>query len=227
MKCGSCGAPLPHGKVKCQYCGASTDIDLGGKHYFTTHQPTEPRICCVCTSTMETLNVQSEDAPFYIERCPKCLGLFFDPGELDALVDVNIRSVFSVDSLSLAGLQAQNTGDEVCYRKCPVCKKIMNRENYGKSSGVIIDQCREHGVFLDAGELQRILQWTRVGGKLAADTEQKAQAEAEARAEKWKKQDLAKAKQGSLFGSNENTPTFGEPKTSLGKLGEFLIRLMD
>ena len=44
----------------------------------------------------------------------------------------------------------------------------MNRVNYGQSSGVIADQCRDHGVHLDAGELRRILSWVRAGGRVAA-----------------------------------------------------------
>jgi hypothetical protein len=43
----------------------------------------------------------------------------------------------------------------------------MNRVNYGQASGVIADQCRDHGVYLDAGELRRILSWVRAGGRVA------------------------------------------------------------
>ena len=50
------------------------------------------------------------------------------------------------------------------YRPCPVCSASMNRRNYGYDSGVIIDLCREHGVWFDAEELARILAWVRAGG---------------------------------------------------------------
>jgi Zn-finger nucleic acid-binding protein len=40
----------------------------------------------------------------------------------------------------------------------------MNRQNYGKRSGVIIDHCKEHGVWFDDQELERILAWIRRGG---------------------------------------------------------------
>jgi Zn-finger nucleic acid-binding protein len=50
------------------------------------------------------------------------------------------------------------------YRPCPVCDGLMNRRNYGGSSGVIIDLCREDGIWFDADELARILAWVRAGG---------------------------------------------------------------
>jgi Zn-finger nucleic acid-binding protein len=51
------------------------------------------------------------------------------------------------------------------YRPCPSCKQLMVRRNYAHASGVIIDLCREHGVWFDADELARILAWVRAGGK--------------------------------------------------------------
>jgi Zn-finger nucleic acid-binding protein len=54
---------------------------------------------------------------------------------------------------------------ESLYRKCPVCETVMNRRNFGKRSGVIVDTCREHGHWFDAHELDRILRWIRQGGE--------------------------------------------------------------
>ena len=39
----------------------------------------------------------------------------------------------------------------------------MTRRNYARRSGVIIDFCAQHGVWFDADELARILQWVRSG----------------------------------------------------------------
>jgi Zn-finger nucleic acid-binding protein len=44
----------------------------------------------------------------------------------------------------------------------------MNRRNHGRKSGVIVDACREHGVWFDAEELERILHWIREGGERRA-----------------------------------------------------------
>ena len=40
----------------------------------------------------------------------------------------------------------------------------MNRRNYGKRSGVIVDVCRAHGVWFDNEELTRVLEFVRAGG---------------------------------------------------------------
>ena len=40
----------------------------------------------------------------------------------------------------------------------------MHRRNYGRKSGVILDTCRQHGVWFDQGELDSVLEWIRHGG---------------------------------------------------------------
>jgi len=42
----------------------------------------------------------------------------------------------------------------------------MNRINFGHRSGVIVDQCRPHGLWLDSGELKHLLDWKKAGGQL-------------------------------------------------------------
>jgi Zn-finger nucleic acid-binding protein len=40
----------------------------------------------------------------------------------------------------------------------------MNRKNFRRISGVIIDECGRHGVWLDAGELEKIRHFIADGG---------------------------------------------------------------
>src|SRR5262249_47279073 len=42
----------------------------------------------------------------------------------------------------------------------------MLRKNFGESSGVIVDLCKHHGVWLDHRELERILAFVSAGGLL-------------------------------------------------------------
>jgi Zn-finger nucleic acid-binding protein len=53
---------------------------------------------------------------------------------------------------------------EVHYRRCVACGKMMNRLNFARLSGTIIDVCKGHGAFLDAGELHAIVAFIRQGG---------------------------------------------------------------
>jgi len=52
----------------------------------------------------------------------------------------------------------------VSYRRCVECGTMMNRVNFGKMSGTVVDVCRGHGTFLDAGELHDIVQFIHEGG---------------------------------------------------------------
>ena len=40
----------------------------------------------------------------------------------------------------------------------------MNRMNFGRLSGTIVDVCRGHGTFLDRGELHQVVQFILEGG---------------------------------------------------------------
>ena len=57
-----------------------------------------------------------------------------------------------------------DTSKKWSYRKCPVCSAMMQRRNYARRSGVIIDVCREHGIWFDDNQLQQILAWIKQGG---------------------------------------------------------------
>jgi Zn-finger nucleic acid-binding protein len=56
------------------------------------------------------------------------------------------------------------TAPEVRYRRCVACGTMMNRLNFGRVSGTVIDVCKGHGVFLDAGELHQIVVFLQSGG---------------------------------------------------------------
>lgn len=52
----------------------------------------------------------------------------------------------------------------VNYRLCPDCNVAMVRFNFGRSSDVVLDMCREHGTWFDVGELQKTLIFINNGG---------------------------------------------------------------
>ena len=166
-RCNACTAPLPPHIAVCEYCGTQNDVDLRGIHEFTVNKPESSRVCPDCDIPLQTIDLQVE-GKFYIERCDRCLGLFFDPGELEALMDRSVSNVFSIDRKRLYALVREQTNGpkKIAYRKCPVCRQLMNRINFGTRSGVIVDQCRTHGAWLDSGELKRLLDWKKAGGQL-------------------------------------------------------------
>jgi Zn-finger nucleic acid-binding protein len=50
------------------------------------------------------------------------------------------------------------------YRPCLRCGTMMNRMNFGRRSGTVIDVCRGHGTFLDRGELHQVVRFIHAGG---------------------------------------------------------------
>jgi Zn-finger nucleic acid-binding protein len=52
----------------------------------------------------------------------------------------------------------------VSYRPCVRCGTLMNRVNFARLSGTIVDVCRGHGTFLDEGELQAVVGFIQGGG---------------------------------------------------------------
>jgi len=171
--CINCAAPLPVNSISCDYCGSRNDIDLKGVHYYTTHEADAERVCPRCSISLKTIDLKVKGR-FLIERCDACLGLFFDPGELEAVLEASVSNVFEINRTQLGQLNATGAGDKlpVAYIKCPVCAVLMNRVNFGVRSGVVVDRCREHGIWLDGGELRRLCAWMKAGGKLLSQERQ-------------------------------------------------------
>ena len=165
--CSNCSAPLLAHTSICEYCCSRNDVDLKGLHEYTVTKPESPRNCPACGTALQTINL-SGDGKYYIERCERCMGLFFDPGELEMLLDKSVHNVFNIDNRGINRLIKDRSGQKrkVQYLKCPVCSNIMNRMNFGKKSGVIIDRCKAHGIWLDSGELKHIMEWRKAGGKM-------------------------------------------------------------
>ncbi|MHB8057346.1 MAG: zf-TFIIB domain-containing protein [Desulfuromonadaceae bacterium] len=165
--CTNCSAPLPQASIICAYCGSRNDIDLKGVHYYTTHEVETERTCPRCSISLRTIDLNL-NGKFLIERCDECFGLFFDPNELETLLEATVSNVFTINKSRLDASKAVTKAGEqgAFYIKCPVCSKIMNRINFGTNSGVIVDRCKEHGVWLDGGELKHLFEWMKAGGKL-------------------------------------------------------------
>jgi len=57
----------------------------------------------------------------------------------------------------------------VRYRKCPSCGEPMLRRNFHGSSGVVVDVCGPHGIWLDRGELATLIEFASTGAMAKAD----------------------------------------------------------
>jgi len=170
-RCKSCSAPLTG--IICRYCGARNNVDLGPFRPMNV-RPNQVRHCPVCHTPLRTIDVGTK-VPFLIERCDSCFGLFFDNEELESMIDLSVKGARNVNVKVLQELtENPRYVDVVVYRRCPVCRKHMNRKNFGGRSGVIIDVCAEHGIWLDPGELKQIMEWVKAGGLKRAEAQRQA-----------------------------------------------------
>ena len=165
--CKFCSAPLPAYSSRCEYCGAKNDVDLRGIHDYSVAQQDSQRLCPICNISMKTICLK-EIEKFEVERCPTCMGLFFDPEELNTLLDSSVNQVYNINLKKIWEMNQvpQKSPERTSmYIKCPVCRQLMNRVNFGARSGVIIDKCKD-GIWLDNGELRKLLEWRKAGGQL-------------------------------------------------------------
>ena len=209
--CTNCSAPLPQDSIRCEYCGSRNDTDLRGVHYYTTHEIESERVCPRCNIGLKTIDLNI-NGRFLIERCDECLGLFFDPNELESLLEATVANVFTINRSQLDSINnSMKTGDYgVSYVKCPVCGKIMNRVNFGTKSGVIVDRCKEHGVWLDGGELRHLFEWMKAGGKLLQQKKDEQLRKTEEREQEREKRSMqTRSASGTLYPDDPDFNQFG------------------
>ena len=120
--------------------------------------------CPRCRSDLQALRLGATTA----RECGACGGLWLDPDSLQRLVTARDENAGVVGMLSSRAASATATPDVVRYIPCPSCAKLMNRVNFARASGVILDICKTHGVWLDRGELQGVLQFVANGGLATA-----------------------------------------------------------
>jgi Zn-finger nucleic acid-binding protein len=107
-------------------------------------------------------------------ECPRCSGLFLKREAFEAVTkDADTRAKVRLAeppadaapaSAAPPGKRASGAFPAVRYRPCPACRKLMNRSNYGGGSGIVLDACRDHGLWFDKGELAAIVDFLEKGG---------------------------------------------------------------
>lgn len=94
-----------------------------------------------------------------VDLCARCGGVWLDDGELESL----LASDENAQAPSPHPSNPAMTGP-IVYRRCPRCEGWLARNNFRHVSGVIIDTCPDHGVWLDKGEYESIRAFLQSGG---------------------------------------------------------------
>jgi Zn-finger nucleic acid-binding protein len=113
--------------------------------------------CPVCAAPLTSV----DSGPGSVHDCQTCGGQFVEHALLRELLEE--RLVYRAP-LSLRATRMNPLDQPLHYVRCPSCRELMNRRNFGKTSGIIVDECHRHGIWFDAGELPRILAFVQAGG---------------------------------------------------------------
>ncbi len=114
-----------------------------------------------------------------LKECERCLGLWLDVREFEKLcADREKQSAVLGVAMQAPGNVVRSTG-KVQYVPCPECSQLMNRLNFARCSGVIVDVCKGHGTWFDRDELSGIVEFIHSGGLEASRTKEKLALEEE------------------------------------------------
>ena len=146
---------------KCEYCGKEINkkymiCPLCGGHLHEGEKFLTPE----CPRCKVSLTVHFKSGEEY-DICPKCGGLWLDRGEFRLFT--REYDVYRKDDDKGEYLR-EPSKDPLEYIPCVRCGKLMNRKNFAKLSGLILDECGTHGVWLDSGELGKIRHFIADGG---------------------------------------------------------------
>jgi Zn-finger nucleic acid-binding protein len=95
-------------------------------------------------------------------ECGKCGGTWVDAQTFERLCADREGQAAVLHRFPAAARRAIDM--TVRYRPCVTCGTMMNRLNFGKISGTVVDVCKGHGTYLDAGELHLIVGFIQDGG---------------------------------------------------------------
>jgi Zn-finger nucleic acid-binding protein len=104
-----------------------------------------------------------EGDPLHLFECRRCAGMWLDRDVFHSLVERARQGRSGLPAASRHGAGPPPT-EGWSYRPCPLCSGLMNRRNYGRRSGILLDVCLRHGVWFDHQELPQVLEWVRRGG---------------------------------------------------------------
>lgn len=177
LRCPSCGAPATPDSTACPYCGTllalvgcpSCFAKLFRGTRFCAHcgaesireeaPPRPNRPCPECQRPFSPVKVGS----VVLDECSHCGGLWVDSSSFHRICQETEQQTVVLETIS-SGPEAPPSAGSQRYWPCPECRRLMNRQNFARVSGIIVDVCKGHGVWFNQGELRRIIGFIRDGG---------------------------------------------------------------
>ena len=150
VSCPSCFALMFEGARYCQKCGAARTR--------SEEEEAAAIACPGCRGEMRRVVIGAS----HMLECDACDGVWLDAEDFERICADREAQAAVLHRFS-TGERTAHTA-RVQYRPCPRCHKMMNRVNFGRLSGAVVDVCKGHGTFLDAGELHQVVTFIVQGG---------------------------------------------------------------
>jgi Zn-finger nucleic acid-binding protein len=160
VACPSCFAMMFIGSKHCQRCGAAAAVP--------EVTDAKDRKCPRCRIEMVSVTIGSTA----VLECERCVGLWVNVSSFEKIC-ADREQQSAVLGAAAHATSAAHEISKVKYVPCPECEQLMNRLNFARCSGVIVDICKKHGTWFDRDELSRIVEFISDGGLNASRAKEK------------------------------------------------------
>ncbi|MGA2447959.1 MAG: zf-TFIIB domain-containing protein [Polyangiaceae bacterium] len=210
VRCSACLTWNLADAVHCQQCGRR--LEDGVLSNVGTTAPSCPR----CANALGTRRY----AELPVDECDRCGGMFLSPESMNRIVaEHDLPTGLTLDLPQRRAVRET----EVHYIHCPVCAGLMNRQAFGRISGVVVDVCRKHGVWFDAGELFEVVRFIESGGLARARERELADVMEQ---ERRQRMDLPQAEEVGDLGTGVRPIHMGFGHTALADLADEIVEFV-
>jgi Zn-finger nucleic acid-binding protein len=133
-----------------------------------------------------------------MRECEGCGGLWVEVAAFEKICADREQQAAVLGAASPAPTHQAVGAEKIHYAPCPRCGQLMNRINFARCSGVIVDICKGHGTWFDRDELSGIVQFIRGGG--LAVSRQREKTEIEFQRDQLRAEQLAAANRANSLG---------------------------
>lgn len=232
INCPACGAPAPLDATQCSFChatiatvacpscfglmiaGAEFCSHCGAKAQRTDSETSTPLPCPHCKSPLNAVQVGQA----HVHDCATCGGVWLNIETFRQIAEDRDAQSGVLAVLAPTPPTMVPSAADIHYVPCPICAKLMNRLNFARISGIVLDSCKPHGTWFDRDELRRIIEFVRAGGLAAARSKEMLAIEEQRRLLDATRQYAAAAVSGRSNAHMEHNEDLQVVSTDLGKV---------